>query len=184
MTEQELVARAKAGDQSAFEQLVLDNQKRIYTLCLRMTGDPGDGEDLAQEAFLHAWRGLPSFQGDSSFSTWVYRLASNVCLDFLRKRKRRQNVEGGPSVDDQDSGWTEPSDPVQDPEGALLRQEVQRAVEQGLAVQPGQCLLRPHWRQGRANVRVGGSDFCENQTEINTPIFKSAEEVVADLDRQ
>ena len=136
MTEQELVARAKAGDQSAFEQLVLDNQKRIYTLCLRMTGDPGDGEHLAQEAFLHAWRGLPSFQGDSSFSTWVYRLASNVCLDFLRKRKRRQNVEGGPSVDDQDSGWTEPSDPVQDPEGALLRQEVQRAVEQGLATLP------------------------------------------------
>lgn len=65
-----------------------------------------------------------------------------------------------------------------------LRAIYNQAVEQGLAVQPGQCLLRPHWRQGRANVRVGGSDFCENQTEINTPIFKSAEEVVADLDRQ
>ncbi len=64
-----------------------------------------------------------------------------------------------------------------------LRAIYNQAVEQGLAVLPGQCLLRPHWRQGRANVRVGGSDFCENQTEINTPIFKSAEEVVADLDR-
>lgn len=155
VTEQELVARAKAGDQSAFEQLVLDNQKRIYTLCMRMTGDPGDGEDLAQEAFLHAWRGLPSFQGDSSFSTWVYRLASNVCLDFLRKRKRRQNVEGGPSVDDQDSGWTEPSDPVQDPEGALLRQEVQRAVEQGLAALPD------HHRQVLVMRALSGMTYQE-----------------------
>ena len=71
MSEQELVSRAKAGDTAAFEQLMLDNQDRIYTLCLRMTGDREDALDLAQEAFLNAWRGLSSFQGNSSFSTWV-----------------------------------------------------------------------------------------------------------------
>ena len=81
MTEQEMVARARAGDQDAFEQLVLDNQKRIYTLCLRMTGDPEDGQDLAQEAFLNAWRGLPGFKGDSSFATWVYRLALKQAVE-------------------------------------------------------------------------------------------------------
>ena len=129
MTEQELVARARAGDQDAFEQLVLDNQKRIYTLCLRMTGDPEDGQDLAQEAFLNAWRGLPGFKGDSSFATWVYRLAGNACLDFLRRKKRRQGVEGGPSMDDEEGGWAEPADPRQDPEGETLRRELKQAVD-------------------------------------------------------
>ena len=70
MTDQELVERAKRGDQSAFERLVLDNQNKIYSLTLRLTGDREEAADLAQEAFVKAWQGLASFQGESSFSTW------------------------------------------------------------------------------------------------------------------
>ena len=155
MTEQELVAQARAGDQDAFEQLVLDNQKRIYTLCLRMTGDPEDGQDLAQEAFLNAWRGLPGFKGDSSFATWVYRLAGNACLDFLRRKKRRQGVEGGPSMDDEEGGWAEPADPRQDPEGETLRRELKQAVEEGLAALPD------HHRQVLVMRELSGLSYQE-----------------------
>ena len=90
MTDQELVLRAKKGDQDAFEQLVLDNQNKVYSLALRLTGDREEAADLAQEAFLKAWQGLPAFQGESSFATWLHRLTTNLCIDHLRRKNRRQ----------------------------------------------------------------------------------------------
>lgn len=134
MTEQELVSRAKRGDQDAFSKLVEANQNKIYTLALRMTGSPEDGADLAQEAFLRAWRSLPSFQGESSFSTWLYRLASNLCIDFLRREKRRRAAAATVSLD----GGEEESPPAQapdhrfTPEGELERKELRAAVNRGL----------------------------------------------------
>jgi len=136
VTEQELVARARAGDQDAFEQLVLDNQNRVFTLAFRMVNDREEAADLAQEAFLKAWQGLPSFQGDSSFSTWVYRLATNVCIDWLRKQKRRQEIEPVASLDDEESGWAEPADPGQDPQRQLEHAELHRALARALQALP------------------------------------------------
>lgn len=155
MTERELVARAKKGDTDAFEQLMLDSQDRVYTLCLRMTGDREDALDLAQEAFLNAWRGLPDFQGNSSFSTWVYRLASNACIDFLRKRKRRQQGESPHSLDDEEAPLPEPADPRGSPEEELERKELRRAVERGLQALPD------HHRQVLVMRELSGMSYQE-----------------------
>ena len=133
MTEQELVARARRGDESAFEALVTENEKRIYNLCRRLTGNQEDAAELTQEAFLNAWRGLGRFQGESSFSTWLYRLASNACIDFLRKEKRRQSLSMTVSLDDEEEArQVELPDERYAPEGALERAEARRAVAEGL----------------------------------------------------
>lgn len=134
MTEQDLVNLAKAGDKNAFEQLVLANEKQIYNLCRRLVSNPDDASELAQEAFLNAWRGLPGFQGDSAFSTWVYRLASNVCIDFLRKEKRRHSVSATISLDTDgdETRQAELPDERYTPERELDRRELLRTLSQCL----------------------------------------------------
>lgn len=132
MTEQELVLRAKAGDDEAFAQLIRANEKRVYNLTLRMTGSPEDAMDLAQEAFLNAWRGLKFFKGDSTFSTWVYRLASNACIDHLRRKKRRQDIDlPMPTAGEDDNQPDIPDDRFR-PEQALERQELRQTLTQAL----------------------------------------------------
>ena len=130
MTDQELAARARDGDQDAFEQLVRDNEKRIYTLALRMTGSREDALDLAQDAFFQAWKALPTFQGESSFATWLYRLATNLCLDHLRTQKRRtQSMGPALSLDDEENGPVQVADQQLQPQEAVERSERRRALE-------------------------------------------------------
>ena len=87
-----LIRRAQRGDADAFEQLLLEHQKNVYNLCYRMAGNPDDAMDLSQETFLRAWRCHDQYQFASAFSTWLYRLCSNICIDFLRRRRRQQTV--------------------------------------------------------------------------------------------
>ena len=134
MTDREL--KAKQGDQDAFEQLVRDNQNKVYSLALRFTGDRETAADLAQEALVRAWQGLGGFQGESSFSTWVHRLTANVCIDYLRKKARREAVETAVSLDDVRGGWAEPADWEQDPQLRLERSERGQALARALARLP------------------------------------------------
>jgi RNA polymerase sigma-70 factor (ECF subfamily) len=85
-----LVDRAVGGDVDAFEELYRDNVGRVHILCLRMCGDPSLAEELAQEAFVRAWRKLGSFRGDSAFSTWLHRVTVNVVLGYRRSTARRE----------------------------------------------------------------------------------------------
>ena len=126
--EKVLIRKVLDGDQEAFAELVALHEKQVYNLCLRMTGHPEDARDLAQEAFLKAWRGLRFYKFESSFSTWLYRLTSNVCIDFLRQQKRRGTVSLVVSDEEGEETELEAPDPEPLPEQQVIQQENQRIV--------------------------------------------------------
>lgn len=91
----EIVQRCLNGDEVAWGELVNLTYREVYTLCLRILGDPDDALEATQDAYLKAWRGLKGFRGDSMFGTWMYRVATNAALSKHRSRKRRRTHETG-----------------------------------------------------------------------------------------
>ena len=132
MNEKELLLRLQEGDEAAFETLVRLYEKKVYTLCRRMCGNEEDAQEAAQDAFLALWRSAKSFRGDASLSTWLYRLATNACIDLLRRNKR-----GGErvSLDDEETTF-ELVDERPLPEQVVERKETQRLINEGLAALP------------------------------------------------
>src|SRR5271165_2727912 len=104
MTEQEAIDRAKQGDAESFEALYGLHKRRVYSLCLRMTGNTAEAEDLTQEAFLQLFRKIATFRGESAFSTWLHRLAVNVVLMKLRKKSGNESSLEELTEPDEDSG--------------------------------------------------------------------------------
>ena len=137
MTVEELARAAAAGDEEAFAELVRLHEKKVYHLALKMCGNAEDAADVAQEAFLSAWKGLPNFRGDAGFATWLYRLTSNAAIDLLRRSKKQR---GEVSLDDEETGM----DPV---DGDLPLQEQVEASELREAVTAGLAELSEDHRQ-------------------------------------
>ncbi len=130
--EKKVIKRAAKGDADAFEQLVLTYQTPIYNLCLRMIGNPEDAADLTQEAFIKAWKNLGGFQFESAFSTWLYRLASNTCLDHLRSVKRRPQVSLTAEDSDGETQTMDFPDPAPSPEAAVIVKEEQELLARAM----------------------------------------------------
>src|SRR5690349_20072131 len=112
-TEAEAIERAKQGDAEAFEFLYNLHKRRVYSLCLRMTGNPASAEDLTQEAFLQLFRKIGTFRGESAFSTWLHRMAVNVVLMHLRKKglpvvSLEEATEGDEDTPKKDFGADDP----------------------------------------------------------------------------
>lgn len=123
------------GNINDFEKLVTAYEKNVYNLALRMVGDPDDAADITQETFIKAYRALSSFRGDSKFSSWIYRIASNVCLDFLRSRSRRAQVPLSFENEDEE-GEIELPDMSQNPEKVLMKKLSMEAVRRGMEKLP------------------------------------------------
>ena len=123
----ERLQRARDGDLAAFNELVLEHQSLVFSLCLRMIGQKQAAEDATQEAFIAAWRNLKNLRG--AFRPWLMRIASNACTDELRRRGRRPSSSLDSALDE---GVPEPADSEPSPDTTLLQGEVRRQVEEAL----------------------------------------------------
>ncbi|MBV9622846.1 MAG: sigma-70 family RNA polymerase sigma factor [Acidobacteria bacterium] len=131
LTEAEAIERAKQGDAEAFEFLYDLHKRRVYSLCLRMTGNTATAEDLTQEAFLQLFRKISTFRGESAFSTWLHRMSVNVVLMQLRKKGLPvvpidETAEG----DEEGTVRKEPGAPDERLAGSIDRLELERAVDE------------------------------------------------------
>jgi RNA polymerase sigma-70 factor, ECF subfamily len=178
-TEASLIARAQAGDVAAFEQLSSTYADRLFMLLLRLLGDRGEAEDVAQEVMLRAWQGISRFQGRSSYFTWLYRIAVNEANRALEKRARRP--AGVPIGERELQLPASPADdPVRQAEANELRVALGRAIAdlppplrvaivlrdvEGLSTQEaaeiagiGQAAFKSRLHQARLRVRVAIGD--------------------------
>ncbi len=118
--EKTLVRRGQAGDNDAFARLVERNQAGVYNLALRMTRDSEEAVDLTQETFLRAWRSLPGFRAEAKFSTWLYRIAYNVCLS--------RRIVHPSTFADPNAAESVPVSESEEPPAIVLRQERRERV--------------------------------------------------------
>ncbi|HNQ88508.1 MAG TPA: sigma-70 family RNA polymerase sigma factor [Verrucomicrobiota bacterium] len=139
----ELVRRAQAGDSEAFDALVRRHQERLYATIYHMTSNHEDADDLTQESFIKAFRALKSFKGDSSFFTWLYRIAVNKTINFLKQRKSR-NPAGHLSLNDLDFNVEHDPDLVSLISERTPRREVNLAELQEKLNTAMQKLSEPH----------------------------------------
>ena len=122
----------------------------------RLTGSPEDAMELTQETFFNAWRGLPNFHAESKFSTWLYRLATNAAIDFLRRERRRRALPVVPLVaDEEDDRALDIPDRRLDPQGEVERRELQAAIRRGLE------RLSPEHRQVLVLREFTGLSYAE-----------------------
>jgi RNA polymerase sigma-70 factor (ECF subfamily) len=135
-TDQQLVAKVQRGDSRAFDMLVLKYQHKIFALISRYIRDADEVQDVAQEAFIKAYRALPRFRGDSAFYTWLYRIAINTAKNHLVSRSRRPP---GSDVEIEDAEYLEGGGALrslENPENALFGEELKQVVENALRELP------------------------------------------------
>lgn len=133
-TDEELVARSMSGDAESFNQLILRWERPIYALAYRVIGRDEDARDVVQETFLRAFRALPGFKGQAKFSSWLYRIALNLCRDWIRRRRRTPIVEAPEGIDIIE--LASEKGPVESIEDLVARREMSRVVAEGMQKLP------------------------------------------------
>ena len=133
-TDEELVARSMGGDLESFNQLVVRWERPIYALAYRVIGREEDARDVCQETFLRAYRALGGFKRQAKFSSWLYRIALNLCRDWMRRERRTPVAQAPEGVDLIElAGESEPTESIED---LVARREIGRAVARVMAALP------------------------------------------------
>ena len=134
LTDDELVARSVGGDAESFNQLILRWERPIYALAYRVIGREEDARDVCQETFLRAFRALPGFKGQAKFSSWLYRIALNLCRDWIRRQRRAPVMQMPEGVEPGD--LLAETGPVESIEDLVGRRELSSVVEVAMALLP------------------------------------------------
>jgi len=177
-----VIERVLSGDVNAYEELVTAYDKNVYNLALRMVRNEEDAADMAQEAFIKAYNSLSNFRGDSKFSVWLYRIVSNVCLDFLRKQGKRSTVSLSVEDSDGEDAQLDIPDESQSPHQLLERKLMGEAVRRALDELPEEhrqiLLLREI--QGLSYEEIAQALSLEAGT-VKSRIFRARKKLCAFL---
>ena len=179
----QLVERVQRGDKRAFDLLVAKYQRKLFRLLSRLIRDPAEIEDVAQEAFIKAYRALPNFRGESAFYTWLYRIAINTAKNYLVAQGRRAptqtetDIEDAENFDDGDSLRTEDT-----PDRMLLSKQVAEAVNRAIERLPEELRTAIVLREleGLSYDEIAASMNCPIGT-VRSRIFRAREAVAEEL---
>lgn len=163
-TDKELVQRVQQGDKNSFDLLVLKYQNRIIKLVSRYVREPSDAMDVAQEAFLKAYRALPNFRGDSAFYTWLYRIAINTAKNHLAALSRRPPEAHLENADGEQMDISELQKDIATPEHLLLADEIKQTILDAMSKLPEDLRVAITLRE------VEGLTYAEVAVAMDCPI--------------
>lgn len=179
----ELVARVQRGERQAFDLLVLKYQRKIIRLLSRMVRDPSEVEDVAQEAFIKAYRALPQFRGESAFYTWLYRIAINTGRNWLASNSRRPSTPN--AYENEDGETFNETDNLTDnntPESAMASREIAETVNKSIEDLPEDLRTAIVLREieGMSYEDIAATMNCPIGT-VRSRIFRARESIAAKL---
>ena len=185
LVDQELVERVQAGDKRAFDLLVLKYQRKVQRLVSRFVRDSGEVDDVVQEAFIKAYRALPSFRGDAAFYTWIYRIAINCAKNYLASPARRIVPASDLMADDDDTESFERNDGLHDvatPDAEYASKQIAEAVNRAMAALPNDLRTAVTLREieGLSYEEIAEAMDCPIGT-VRSRIFRAREAIATEL---
>ena len=181
-TDAELVKRVQNGDSKAFDVLVIKYQQRVINLITRFVSDYSECQDIAQEAFMKAYKGLHNFRGDSQFYTWLYRISANSAKNYLASKSRKVPAQG---IDAQDAEFHDGESRLKDretPESLMLTKEIEKTVFASIDALPEDLKMAIRFREmeGMSYDEIAQIMDCPIGT-VRSRIFRAREAIDAEL---